>query len=86
MRAAASDVGFDQELAATAKAHTIDLQILHDPLDVIACFGNRNSLDPIDGIDVRVARVAIGRDLLFHPAAAGVVAGEGEDVGTVVAA
>ena len=80
MRAAAPDVGFDEELAAAAEAHTVDLQIFHDPSDVITRLGNWNSLNPVDGIDVRIARVAIGRDPLFHPAAAGVVAGEGQDV------
>ena len=55
-------------------------------IDVIARLGERDALDPVDRIDLRIARIAVGRDPLLHAAAAGIVAGESEDVGAVVAA
>src|SRR5262245_10027098 len=36
VRAAALEVRFNQQPVAAAKAHTVDLQIFHDPPDVIA--------------------------------------------------
>ena len=85
VRRAAPEVGLDQQLAAAAEAGAVDLQVLHDPLHVIARLGDRDALDPVDRIDLRIARIAIGRDPLPHAAAAGVVAGEGQDVGAAIA-
>ena len=81
---AAAQVGLDQQLAAAAEARAIDLQVLHDPLDVIARLGDRDALDPVDRIDLGIARIAVGGDPLLHAAAAGIVAGEGQDVGAAV--
>src|SRR6266446_7501571 len=48
---------------AGAEARAVDLQILHDPLDVVARLGERDALDPVDGIDLGIARIAV----LCHP-------------------
>src|SRR5215813_9251564 len=86
VRATLPDVGFDHQLAAAAKTCAIDLQVFHNPRDIVARFGDRDALDPVDRINARITRIAIGRDPLLHPAASGVVAGERENVRTVIAA
>ena len=43
-----------------------------------------DALDPVDRIDARVARVAVCGDPFLHAAAAGVVAGERQNVGAAV--
>src|SRR5262245_15488225 len=83
-RRAAADVRLEHQLGAAAEAHAIDLQVLQDALDVVAGLGERNALDPVDRIDARVARVAVALDPFLHPAGAGVVAREGEDVGAAI--
>src|SRR5216684_9397282 len=61
---------------AGTKTDPINLQILHDPLDVVSRLGKWNAFHPIDRIYLGIAWIAV----LFHPlldaAAAGVVAGE----------
>src|SRR5262249_38052573 len=86
VRTAFLDVGFNDQLAAAAKACAIDLEVFHDPRDVIAGLGNRNTLDPVDRVDAGVSGVAIGFDPLLHTAAPGIVASESENVGTVITA
>src|ERR1700727_2242595 len=65
------------------QARTVDLQILQNALDIIAGFARRNFLDPVDGIDIGVARIAD----LPHPFAytmrAGIITGQSEDIGSV---
>ena len=41
VRAAFLDIGFDHQLGAAAKACAIDLQVFHNPRDVVARFGDR---------------------------------------------
>src|SRR5216683_7575934 len=48
---------------AGAEPRAVDLQILHDPLDVVARLGERDALDPVGGIDLGIARIAV----LCHP-------------------
>ena len=67
-----------------AKALAIDQQILHHPLDIVSRFGKRNALDPVDRVDLGIARIAVGLDPVPHPAPAGVVAGKGHDVRALV--
>ena len=85
VRRAALEVGFDHKAARAVETGAIDLKILHDALDVIARLGDRDALDPVDRIDLRVARIAKGGNPQAHAAAPGIVAGEGEDVGAVIA-
>src|SRR5689334_6887538 len=47
------------------KAHAVDLHVLHHALDVVARLGERDALDPVHGVDIGIAGVAIG----FHPVA-----------------
>jgi hypothetical protein len=44
---------------------------LHDPLHVIAGLGKRDQLDPVDRVDLEIARIAIALDSFFDAAAAG---------------
>src|SRR6516162_6252102 len=77
---AAMQVGLDQELRAATETNTVDLEIFQHALDVIACFGEGDALDPVDRIDLRIAGIPIFRDPFLYPPAAGVVAGEREDM------
>ena len=77
-------VGFDLELGPAAEPRAIDLQVLHDPLHVVARLGERDLLDPVDRVDLGIARIAVTLDPFLDAAAAGIVAGEGQDVGAAV--
>ena len=52
--AAAAQVGLDQELGIVLHQRAIDLHIFEHALYVIACFGDRYPLDPIDRINPRI--------------------------------
>src|ERR1700681_956588 len=73
-----------QEALAAAEPRPIDLHVFDDALDVIAGLRKRDALDPVDRIDLGIARVAVTLDPFPDPAAAGVVAGECHDVGAVI--
>src|SRR5207237_6615408 len=79
---AAAQIGLDLQPGSAAEAGAIDLQVLHHPLHVIAGLGERNLLDPIDRVDLRIARIAVALDPFLEAAAPGIVGGEGPDVGT----
>src|SRR5437867_1535847 len=72
----ASQVRLDQETRAAAEADAIDLHVFHDALHVVARLRERDALDPVDRIDLGVARVAVAADPFLDPAAAGVIGGE----------
>src|SRR5450631_198022 len=59
---AAVQIGLDLQPGSAAEPETIDLQILHDPLHVIAGLGERDQFDPVDRIDLGVAGIAITVD------------------------
>src|SRR3954452_24668870 len=73
--------GFGLETGPAAEPRAIDLQVLHDPLHVIPRLGERYLFDPIDRVDLGIARVAVTLDPFLDAAATGIVAGEGQDVG-----
>src|SRR5207249_11224359 len=81
---AAMQVSFDLEPGPAAEPRAIDLQVLHDPLHVIPCLGERDLLDPIDRVDLGIARIAVTLDPFLDAAATGIVAGESQDVGAAV--
>src|SRR5256714_15525018 len=81
---AAVQVGFDLEPGPAAEPRAVHLQVLHDPLHVVARLGERNLFDPVDGVDLGIARVAVTLDPFLDAAATGIVAGEGQDVGAAV--
>ena len=81
---AAAQVGFDLQLRAPAKAGAIDLQVLHDALDIVARLGDRDALDPVDRVDLGIARVTMIGHPFLDPAAAGIVSGERHDIGPAV--
>src|SRR6185436_18626967 len=78
---AAMQVGFDLGPGPTAAPRAIDLQVLHDPLHVIPRLGERDLFDPVDRVDLGIARIAVTLDPFLDAAAAGIVAGKGQDVG-----
>src|SRR5215475_9239246 len=80
LQSPAMQVGFDQELRAAAETNAVDLEVFEHALDVVARLGERDALDPIDRIYLRVAGIAIFRDPFLHAPAPGIVAGEGEDM------
>ena len=82
--AAAVQVGLDLQPRPAAEARAIDLQILDDPLHVVPGLGERDQFDPVDGVDLGIARVAVTLDPLFDAAAPGIVGGKGHDVGAAV--
>ena len=79
--AAALQVVVDQIGGALVQALAVDLQVLHHPLHIVARLVERDALDPVDGVDLGLARVAIGVDPLLHIAGAGIVSGKGQDIG-----
>ncbi len=77
-------IGLDLKPVSTAEPRAINLQILHDPLYVVTSLGERNLFDPVDRVDPGVARIAVALDPFLDAAAAGIVAGKGQDVGAAV--
>src|SRR5215471_12258455 len=86
LHCAAMQVGLDQELRSAAETNAVDLKIFQHALDVVARFGEWNPLDPVDRIDLRIAGVPIFRNPFLYASAAGVVAGEREEMRAAVIA
>src|SRR3954449_7403898 len=63
---AAAQIGFDLQPRATTEAGAVDLKVLHDPLHVVACLGERNQLDPVDRVDLGIARIAVSAYAQTH--------------------
>jgi hypothetical protein len=59
-------VGLDLQPRAATESRAIDLQILHDPLHIVAGLGERKGLDPVDRVDLWVARIAVAFDPFFE--------------------
>ena len=66
------------------EADTIDLQILHHTLDIVARFGKWDALNPVNRVDFGIAWIAMQRHRLFDPASPGVVGGKCQDVGAAI--
>ncbi len=77
-------VAVDGKRGAAAEARAVDQHVLHHALHVVAGLHERDALDPVDGVDLGVARIAELRDPLLHAAAAGIVGRERQDVAAVV--
>src|SRR4029453_2417928 len=52
----APQVGVDGERRVVLEARAVDLKVLHHTLHVVAGLHERDALDPVDGIELRVAR------------------------------
>src|SRR3979411_1071829 len=81
---AAVQIGLDLQPRSAAESCPIDLQILHDPLHVVAGFGERYQLDPVDRVDLGIARIAVTLDQFFSADEAGVVGRERHNVGAAI--
>src|SRR3979411_3139200 len=81
---AAVQIGLDLQPRSAAESCPIDLQILHDPLHVVAGFGERDQLDAVDPEQLGIARIAVTLDPFFDAAAAGVVGRERHNVGAAI--
>jgi len=66
------------------KRGAVDLQVFHDPLHIVAGLRKRDLLDPINGIDLGIAGIAVTLDPFLDAAASGIIGGEGHDVGAAV--
>jgi len=55
-------VGLRRHRRAVLEPHAVDAQILDHALHVVSRLRQRNALDPVDWIDLGVARIAIGLD------------------------
>src|SRR5258708_7634277 len=53
-------------------------------VDVIARLGKRNALHPIDRIHIGIAGIAVQLHPFANAAPAGIVAGEGHDLGAII--
>src|SRR5262245_52521434 len=84
LRRAPTQIRLDQQPRAAPEANAVDLQVFEHALDVVAGLGERDAFDPIDRIDFRITWVAIFGDPFLHAATAGIVAGEGQDMGAAV--
>src|ERR1700730_13385462 len=69
---------------AVAKPPTVDREVLHDSLDIIACLGEGNPLNPIDGVDLGIARITVLCHPLLNPAAARIVSRKGQNEGAAI--
>src|SRR5580704_807591 len=76
-------VGFKRR-GALAITRAVDLQILHDPLDVVARLGKGNALDPIDRVDLGIARITVLCDPLLNSAAARIITRKGQNEGAAI--
>ena len=77
----ALQVRLDHRGAGT-EARTVDLQVLQHTLYVVARLGDRDALDPVDRVDLGIARVAVTLDPLFDAAAPGIDASAGDNSST----
>ena len=84
MRSPAMQIELRHHRSTGVEANAIDLQILHDALDVVARFGKWNALHPINRVDLGIARIAVLLHPFLNAASAGVIAGEAHDVGAAI--
>src|SRR5712671_5860894 len=70
---AAPQVGLDHQARSVPELGAVDLHVLDHALDVVARFREGDALDPIDRIDIGIARIAVSLDPLLHPAASRIV-------------
>ena len=82
---AAAQVGLDQQPRIVVEPGAIDLHVLDNALHVIARLRERDALDPVDRIDLRIARIAVLLDPFFRPPRAGIVGDEGQNIGAAPA-
>ena len=54
-------------LRTAAEPHAIGSQVLHYALKVVARLGKRNPFDPVDRVDLGVARIAVPARCIFRP-------------------
>src|SRR6516164_5945104 len=79
----AMQVGFKRR-GALAKAPAVDLQVFDDALNVVARLGEGNALNPINCVDLRIARITVLRHPLLNSAAARIVTRKGQNQGAAI--
>src|ERR1700722_677427 len=79
------EVGLDHETRPATQTDPVDLQILEHAFHVIARLRKWDAFDPIDRIDLGIARITVARNPFPYASAPGIVPGEGQDIGAPVA-
>src|SRR3984893_5128283 len=69
---------------AVAKSPTVDREVLHDALDIVARLREGNPLNPIDGVDLAIAWITVLCHPLLDSAAAGIVTRKGQNEGAAI--
>src|SRR5580704_8221820 len=73
-------VGVDHQFRIVFDQRAIDLHIFDDTLNIVARFGDRDALDPVDRINFRIAWIAILLDPFLGPAWPGVIRDKCQDI------
>src|SRR3990170_121741 len=74
-----------ERLLGARQPRAVKLERLHDLHHVLPGLGEGDALDPVDGIDLRIARVAEGLDPFGDTASARIIGGKRQEIGAVVA-
>ena len=61
------------------------MDVFENAHDVIARFGEGDALDPVDRIDIGIARIAIFGDPFISPPPPGIIGGKGQYIGAAKA-
>ena len=67
----------------SAKSAAIHLQVFHYPLDIVSGFPVRDAFDPVDNIDVFVARIAEFSDPAVYRTPPGIIGSDRQNVGPI---
>src|SRR6202040_8676 len=76
-------VGFKRR-GALAKAPAVDLQVLNDALNVVAGLSEGNALNPIDRVDLGIARITVLCHPLINSPAARIITRKGQNEGAAI--
>jgi hypothetical protein len=76
-------VGFKRR-GALAKAPAVDLQVLNDALNVVAGLSEGNALNPIDRVDLGIARITVLCHPLLNSPAARIITRKGQNEGAAI--
>ena len=84
-RRAAAHVVLDQQRhgGIVIETRAVDLQVFQHALDIVAGLREGDALDPVDRVDIGIARIAVILDPAAGAVGAGIIGGQRENVGAV---